>query len=42
MGKAYSNRKPQEQRPDSDFYPTPAYLIEELVYSSEVKSILKY
>ena len=35
MGKAYSNRKPVEQRPDSDFYPTPAYLIEELVYSSE-------
>lgn len=35
MGKAYSNRKPAEQRPDSDFYPTPAYLIKELVYSSD-------
>lgn len=41
MGKAYSNRKPVEQRPDSDFYPTPAYLIEELVYSDEFKVVIE-
>ena len=29
MEKAYSNRKPIEQRLDSDFYSTPAYLITE-------------
>ena len=41
MGKAYSNRKPVEQRPDSDFYPTPSYLIEELVYSDEFKVVIE-
>lgn len=41
MRKAYSNRKPVEQRPGSDFYTTPAYLIEELVYSDEFKVVIE-
>lgn len=39
MGKAYTNRKPVNERPDSDFYPTPAFLTEELLKSSEFAGI---
>ena len=30
-GKAYANRKPEEERPENDFYPTPGGLVIELV-----------
>lgn len=30
-GKAYANRKPIEQRPHEDFYPTPRCMIQELI-----------
>lgn len=33
MGKAYANRKPVENRPESDFYPTPGVLVEKLIKS---------
>lgn len=31
IGKAYTNRKPVSERPESDFYPTPKYLVERLL-----------
>ena len=31
MGKAYTNKKKQEERPDSDFYPTPSSLVKKLL-----------
>lgn len=31
MGKAYANKKPLSERPESDFYPTPEYLIHKLI-----------
>lgn len=35
MGKAYANRKPVNERPESDFYPTPGFLTEALLKSYE-------
>ena len=35
MGKAYANRKPVSERPESDFYPTPGFLTEKLLESHE-------
>lgn len=35
MGKAYTNRKPVSERPESDFYPTPGFLVEKLLKSCE-------
>src|SRR5574344_178179 len=31
MGKNYANRKPKEERPESDFYGTPVSLVRELL-----------
>lgn len=33
MGKAYSNRKPESERPLNDFYPTPSCMVKELIFS---------
>lgn len=33
MGKAYSNRKPECERPANDFYPTPTCMTKELIFS---------
>lgn len=40
MGKAYTNRKPVSERPESDFYPTPGFLTEELLKSHEFIDII--
>lgn len=44
MGKAYANKKPLKERPESDFYPTPKFLTKKLLETSEfkyIKSILR-
>ena len=33
MGKAYANRKPESERPQGDFYPTPSCMVKELLES---------
>lgn len=33
MGKAYANRKPESERPQGDFYPTPSCMVKELIES---------
>ena len=30
-GKAYANRKPESERPEGDFYPTPSCMVKELI-----------
>ena len=40
MGKAYANRKPVSERPESDFYPTPGFLTEALLKSAEFTGII--
>ena len=32
-GKAYANRKPESERPEGDFYPTPSCMVKELIES---------
>lgn len=32
-GKNYANRKPESERPEGDFYPTPSCMIKELIKS---------
>lgn len=44
MGKAYANKKPETERPDNDFYPTPGGLVLELIKTGELdgcKTILE-
>lgn len=42
MGKAYANRKPIEERPESDNYPTPIPAVIELANTGILKKNVKY
>lgn len=35
MGKAYANRKPEAERPEGDFYPTPSCMVKALLESGK-------
>lgn len=34
-GKAYANRKPESERPENDFYPTPSCMVKALLESGK-------
>ena len=40
-GKAYANRKPEEERPKGDFYPTPSCMVKELIESGFFNEFLE-
>lgn len=40
MGKAYANRKPESERPQGDFYPTPSCMVKELLESGFFNELL--
>lgn len=39
-GKAYANRKPESERPEGDFYPTPSCMVKELIKSDCFNELL--
>lgn len=39
-GKAYANRKPESERPEGDFYPTPSCMVKELLESDCFNELL--
>lgn len=39
-GKAYANRKPESERPEGDFYPTPSCMVKELIESDVFNELL--